>query len=129
MRIRTAIAALFVVCPLSLAAATINNDDSCDIAVLPAATLLLPYFEVDINAPQTTARTTLFSVVNTTKNQVYARATVWTDLGYPVMTFNLGLTGYDVTGVNLYDIFAFGTLPPASCLVAPPDPIPAVTLA
>jgi hypothetical protein len=24
-----------------------NNDDTCDIALLPAATLLLPYFEVD----------------------------------------------------------------------------------
>jgi hypothetical protein len=26
---------------------TTNNDDSCDIGVAPAATLLLPYFEVD----------------------------------------------------------------------------------
>src|SRR5690242_17687903 len=129
MRIRTALAVLLLAYPLSLSAATINNDDSCDIAVLPAATLLLPYFEVDINAPQATARTTLFSVVNTTKNQVYARATVWTDLAYPVMSFNLSLTGYDVAGVNLYDIFARGTLPPTSCLVGPPDPIPAVTLA
>ena len=28
---------------------TTNNDDSCDIGVAPAATLLLPYFEVDFN--------------------------------------------------------------------------------
>jgi len=35
-------------------AATTNNDDSCDIALLPAATLLLPYFEVDVAAPQST---------------------------------------------------------------------------
>jgi hypothetical protein len=27
--------------------ATTNNDDSCDISLLPAATLLLPYFEVE----------------------------------------------------------------------------------
>jgi hypothetical protein len=33
---------------LASSAATRNNDDSCDIAVLPAATLLLPYFEVDL---------------------------------------------------------------------------------
>jgi hypothetical protein len=31
--------------------ATTNNDDSCDISLQPAATLLLPYFEVDFNAP------------------------------------------------------------------------------
>ena len=27
---------------------TTDNDDSCDIGVAPAATLLLPYFEVDL---------------------------------------------------------------------------------
>jgi hypothetical protein len=113
----------------SLPAATINNDDSCDIAVLPAATLLLPLFEVDLNAPQSVARTTLFTVVNTSKNQQIARATMWTDLGYPLMSFNLSLTGYDVEPVNLYDIIARGTLPPANCLVQPPNPIPPHTLA
>src|SRR4051812_9906510 len=82
--------------------ATINNDDSCDIAVLPAATLLLPYFEVDLDAPQSLARTTLFTVVNTSKNQQIARATIWTDFGYPLMSFDLSLTGYDVQPVNLY---------------------------
>jgi len=32
--------------------ATTANDDSCDISLLPAATLLLPYFEVDFNSFQ-----------------------------------------------------------------------------
>ena len=32
--------------------ATTNNADSCDIGVTPAATLLLPYFEVDTAAAQ-----------------------------------------------------------------------------
>lgn len=31
-------------------AATVDNDDSCDIALLPAATLLLPYFEADLQS-------------------------------------------------------------------------------
>jgi hypothetical protein len=43
---------------------TTNNDDSCDIALQPAATLLLPYFEVDFKSPSTTATTTLFNIQN-----------------------------------------------------------------
>jgi hypothetical protein len=92
--------------------ATTNNDDSCDIALLPAATLLLPYFEVDMNAPQTTARTTLFAVQNTTAMPQIARVTLWTDWGYPMLTFNIFLTGYDVQGINLYDVFARGFVAP-----------------
>ena len=38
---------------------TTNNDDSCDLGTAPAATLLLPYFEVDIASPVATAQTTL----------------------------------------------------------------------
>src|SRR3954452_2904825 len=86
--IRVTIVVLVLSFSTTLPAATINNDDSCDIAVLPAATLLLPNFEVDLNAPQALARTTLFTVVNTSKNQQLARATIWTDFGYPLMSFN-----------------------------------------
>src|SRR5258706_1604653 len=32
--------------------ATTNNNDSCDVAVFPAATLLIAYFEVDTSAPR-----------------------------------------------------------------------------
>ena len=42
--------------------ATTNNDDSCDIGVAPAATLLLPYFEVDLDDPA--GETTLFTITN-----------------------------------------------------------------
>jgi hypothetical protein len=44
-----------------------GNDDTCDIALLPAATLLLPYFEVDLNAPPGEGETTLFTILNVTK--------------------------------------------------------------
>jgi hypothetical protein len=83
---------------------TTNNDDSCDVATLPAATLLLPYFEVDFQSPQSSAKTTLFTVINTTQYPQIARVTAWTDWGYPVLDFNLFLTGYDVQAINLYDI-------------------------
>ena len=88
-----------------------RNDDSCDIAQLPAATLLLPYFEVDIAAPAATAQTTLFTVVNTTNQPQIARATIWTDWSFPVISFEMFLTGYDVQAVNLRDILTNGVLP------------------
>ena len=88
-------------------AATLNNDDSCDIAVMPAATLLLPYFEVDLD---NVGRTTLFSVTNVTNVDRIARVTLWTDRAYPVFNFNLYLTGYDVQTINLYDVIANGVI-------------------
>jgi hypothetical protein len=90
-----------------------NNDDTCDIAsAAPAATLLLPYFEVDFNSPQTTARTTLFTIVNTTDLPQIAHVVLWTDWSFPALDFNIFLTGYDVQGINLYDIFARGIIAP-----------------
>ena len=91
---------------------TTNNDDSCDIALLPAATLLLPYFEVDVSAPQSVAQTTLFTVVNTSRVPQIARVTIWTDLGFPAVNFNLFLTGYDVQAINLYDVLARSVIAP-----------------
>jgi hypothetical protein len=83
------------------------NDDSCDIALLPAATLLLPYFEVDFD---NRAETTLFSVTNVTNVSQIARVTLWTDFSYPVASFNIYLTGYDVQSINLFDIIANGAI-------------------
>jgi len=104
-------AAILILAAMTLSGATLHNDDSCDIAVIPAATLLLPYFEVDFNAPSTLARTTLFTVVNTSKEQRIARVTIWTDWAYPVMNFNILLTGYDVQSVNMYDVIGRGAIP------------------
>src|SRR5256885_10445896 len=97
---------------------TTDNDDSCDISLLPAATLLLPYFEVNFSSPQATARTTLFTIQNTTALPQIARVTLWTDWSYPMLTFNLFLTGYDVQGINLYDLFARGFIAPGPGLGA-----------
>jgi hypothetical protein len=77
---------------------TTNNDDSCDIGVAPAATLLLPYFEVDF-----TNRTqdTLFTITNVSRFPQIAHVTVWTDWSFPVLDFNIYLTGYDVQGISM----------------------------
>ncbi|HWS71864.1 MAG TPA: hypothetical protein VN605_07095 [Thermoanaerobaculia bacterium] len=96
------------------APSTTNNDDSCDIGVYPAATLLLPYFEVDFTEPQSTARTTLFTITNTSNVPQIAKVTLWTDWAFPVLDFNIFLTGYDVQALNLYDIIGRGIIANAS---------------
>jgi hypothetical protein len=110
---RTALALTFLLVAAPLCAATTNNDDSCDIALQPAATLLLPYFEVDLKA--TRAATTLFTIQNVSPSPVIANVTLWTDWGYPALSFPIHLTGYDVQGVNLYDVLGAGALPPTEC--------------
>ena len=92
--------------------ASINNDDSCDVKVGPAATLLLPYFEVDVFG--TSGQTTLFTIVNVTRYPQIAHVTLWTDRAYPVLTFNLFLTGYDVQAINLADVLVRGVIAPPS---------------
>jgi hypothetical protein len=95
-----------------------DNDDTCDVKVGPAATLLLPYFEVDpVNAG---GQTTLFTVTNVTRFPQIAHVTLWTDWGYPVFAFNLYLTGYDVQAINLADILRVG-------VIAPPNGTPSTT--
>jgi hypothetical protein len=88
---------------------TTNNDDSCDIGVTPAATLLLPYFEVET---ATRAQSTFFTVTNVTDLPQIAHVTVWTDYSYPVLDFNIFLTGYDVQAIDLYDIIVNGLIAP-----------------
>jgi hypothetical protein len=77
--------------------------DLCTIDDVPAATLLLPYFEVDVSDPQ--GVNTLFSVNNATAAPVLAHVTLWTDLSIATLDFDLYLTGYDVQTFSVRDIF------------------------
>jgi hypothetical protein len=90
--------------------ATTNNADSCDIGVTPAATLLLPYFEVDTAAAQGAGTNTLFTITNTSRYPQIAHVTVWTDWSFPVLDFNIFLTGYDVQGISLFDVIVRGVV-------------------
>lgn len=76
---------------------------------VPAATLLLPYFEVDIENP--TGVNTLFSINNASATAVLAHVTVWSDQSIPVLDFDVYLTGYDVQTISMRDIFINGNLP------------------
>ena len=107
----TPLLAFLLAFSLSVSAAgpsTRANDDSCDIALLPAATLLLPYFEVDFT--DVTDQVTLFTVTNVTHVSQIARVTLWTDYSYPVLTFNIYLTGYDTQSISLFDVIAKGII-------------------
>ena len=76
---------------------------------VPAASLLLPYFEVDLDDPN--GVTTLMSINNASATAVLAHVVLWTDLSVHVLDFNVYLTGYDVQSINLRDILVFGDLP------------------
>jgi hypothetical protein len=80
----------------------------CTVDDVPGATLLLPYFEVDLS--NTNGVTTLFSINNASATAVLAHVVVWSDLSVPVLDFNVYLTGYDVQSINMRDILA-GNLP------------------
>ena len=80
----------------------------CTIDDVPAATLLLPYFEVDLGGSD--GVTTLFSINNASATAILAHVVVWSDLSVPVLDFNIYLTGYDVQTINIRDILN-GTLP------------------
>jgi hypothetical protein len=90
--------------------ATTDNDDSCDIGVTPAATLLLPYFQVDL--ANAAGETTLFTVTNVSQLPQIAHVTIWTDRSFPVLDFNIFLTGYDVQSINLFDVISRGLIAP-----------------
>jgi hypothetical protein len=63
------------------------------IDVVPAATLLIPYFETDPFNPN--GVDTLVTIQNASATAIVAHATLWTDYGLPTATFDFYLTGYD----------------------------------
>ncbi|HEV3455352.1 MAG TPA: hypothetical protein VHG32_02270 [Thermoanaerobaculia bacterium] len=98
------LAALFL--PLHAGAAAASP---CHQEAVPAATLLLPYFELDLNNPN--GLTTLFSINNASASAVLAHVVIWSDLAVPMLNFNVYLTGFDVQTINLRDVIVYGNLP------------------
>src|SRR5512133_3270006 len=81
----------------------------CTPDAVPAATLLLPYFEVDL--ANSNGVTTLFSINNASASAALAHVTIFSDLSVPVLDFDVYLTGYDVQTINLRDIIVDGRIP------------------
>jgi hypothetical protein len=76
---------------------------NCRVGNQPAATLLFPFFRVDLDHPA--GPTTLISVNNSSAKPTLARVVLWTDWGAPTLAFDVYLTGYDVQSLNLRDLF------------------------
>lgn len=76
---------------------------------VPAATLLLPYFEVKLD--DANGVSTAFSINNASATAVLAHVTLWTDEGVPTFNFDVYLTGYDTQNINLRSLFDTGTVP------------------
>lgn len=89
----------------------------CDTDAVPAATLLIPYFQVDPAQPN--GRTTLFSITNTEAEPVLANVVLWTDWAVPTLQFNVYLAGHDVQTFSLRDIVLRGRLPATGSAVSP----------
>ena len=69
----------------------------------PGATLLLPYFEVDLddaNSTQTTVR-----ISNASATAMLLHSTLYTDLGIPTLQFDTYLTGYDSVDIDMRLLF------------------------
>src|SRR5258707_14460689 len=81
----------------------------CTVDAVPAASLFLPYFEVNLDNPN--GLTTLFAINNASATAVLAHVTVWSDLSVPVLDFNVYLTGYAVQMTTLRDILVSGLIP------------------
>ncbi len=79
----------------------------CARDVVPAASLLVPYAVVDLNAdgtPNTSGYTTLFAVTNVSSTLQLVHFTVWSAQSNPVVDFDEVLTGYDVWTINFRDL-------------------------
>ena len=85
--------------------------DVCEVSTRPAATLLFPYFEVDLAEPG--GRDTLISINNAGAEPTVARVTVWTNVGLPSLGFDLVLDPRDVQSISLRDLMA-GRIPVTS---------------
>lgn len=101
---------LLVVTGLLLAAPVAAQPRAGDCLVGPGlgATLLVPYFEVDLTNPS--GRTTLISVNNGLSAQAMVRVVLWTDWAVPTLAFDVYLKGFDVQTMNLRDQLN-GTIP------------------
>lgn len=105
-------------CTLLALASTPAGAVTCTLDAVPAATLLLPYFEVDLD--DAGGRTTALSIGNASHHAALAHVVVWTDLAVPTFVFDVYLTGYELQTINLRDVFE-GKIPVTADLARDPE--------
>jgi len=122
MRSRGILLMLAVTGCLTLATTPARAQLPPSIADQPAATLLLPYFEVDLANPA--GANTLFTINNASAAAVLAHVTIWSAMHVPVHAFNIYLTGYDAQPIYVRDLLS-GVLPRTA--TAGQDPTDAIS--
>jgi len=86
----------------------------CDLGNVPAATLLVPYFEVDSSNPL--GLDTLVAIINLKADYIVAHVNVWNVDSWVVFDFNIALTPFDVVTFSMRDILVNGRLPNNGCV-------------
>ena len=102
---------------LLMAVPTIAKIGTID--VVPAATLLYPYFEVDVEHEN--GVNTLLTVQNASATAILVNFTLWTDYAIPTANFNVYLTGYDVQTIDMREVLKRGLPVTASAGQDPSD--------
>ncbi len=90
------------------AAAQPFDAEGCYVGPGLAATLLFPYFEVDLGDPLGVG--TLLAINNGIATSTIARLVMWTDWGIPTLAFDIFLKPFDTETINVGDLFS-GNLP------------------
>ena len=94
---------------LSLFGSPPAEAEVCTLDPVPAATVLVPYFEVDLADAQ--GVTTFVHLHNAAPEATLAKITFWTDWSIPSLEFDVFLTGYDIVRLDLRDAFDNGNIP------------------
>ena len=115
--LNTSCATTFVSLAATLLAASPASALRCDTDVVPAATLLVPYFEVSLERPE--SLTTLFSVTNVDAVPALVNVVLWTDFAIPTLSFEVYLAGFDVQTFNVKDLVLDGRFPVTGSAVSP----------
>ena len=82
---------------------------ACVISTRTAATLLFPYFEVDL--ADSGGRTTLISIQHPREGNALVHVVLWSDWGIPTAAFDLALKAHEVRTFNLRDLLTTGRAP------------------
>lgn len=107
-RLRLFAVALVVVLLLAGPAVAQPLAGDCMIGPGLGATLLFPYFELDLANPLNV--TTLISISNGYGSPTLTRVVVWTDWGVPTIAFDVWLDSFAVQTLNIRDMFN-GSIP------------------
>jgi hypothetical protein len=90
----------------------------CAVDQVPAATLLIPYFEVDLEACDTGLTTNIW-VRNVSQTHQLAQVTLWGEYGVPVAGFQIYLAPMAGRHIELADVLCRGLVPRTGSGVSP----------